>query len=238
MQTLIPLRESYLTATEIIAYGQTLASLLAEMEQSESFLLRQRMAIVMLVERNAQLSGRVFSSEYTKQIKVCDEERDMLCSAAKREIENKAMLKSVFPEKAAAAEALLKVFDANSVDIHASYAVESLEIEQLLDILSTSANKAQLEVCDVLPIIEQLTSVQGTFTELYKKRLDAEAAKEFGNIRAVAKQMVLRIGYIHSHLDACATDLPDDYLSLADKVNELTLKTMTPARARRNRKEA
>lgn len=73
------------------------------------------------------------------------------------------------------------------------------------------------------------------FPRIFQKKLDAEAVRELGSLRQVTEKIFERLENILTVLGTNAVDLPDEYLSIAEKVNELTQSVMVPAKARKNR---
>ncbi len=237
MQFMLPIRQSYLSSKEIIGYALNLKPILETIIGSDPYLARQMAIIADLHNRGAVLSGRTFTNTFTQHVKQSDENRDTIYTGLLTTLHNNIALSTLFPEKATYSQMILTTIEANPVDISAGYAVESVQLEQLLDLLNALDSEV-LTKAGVLEIVEALTIEEQKFSMLFQKKIDEEAKKELGSVRQVAKLVFERLINILTYMGSNAVDLPDEYLAIAEKVNELTQSVMIPAKARKKRADS
>ncbi len=238
MSPMEPIRTSYLNTQAMIDYLEILMRIIEEQFTDDHFTSRQLKALKGLIERANTLNGRVYTNEFTKQLRASDEKRDTLIVALRAGLENTVRLRAIQPAEADAAEQLITVLDANPIEINAGYGTESGQINQLLTNLTTPAMAPLLLTAKALHIVEAIKEEQASFADLYQKKIEADQLKELGSVRAVIKEMDFRLDALMGYLGANAVDLPEQYADVTGKINELTKRVMTAARSSRTRSEA
>ncbi len=238
MQYFDKFAHTFLTYNEITSFSLALKRIINELfPDGNSYLELQLTPILSSVNSIDILSGKVEWNEWTDELFNSDVKRDNLEVALISELKNAVRLNSINAPRAEIAKELLQITNANPVDIRSGYQNENAQLRQQLSALKAPEVFAKCETGGFAAIVMALDTEQAEFETIFQKKLDAETVKMTGSIRAEKAIIAERINNILTYTGSNVIDLPSKYLAIGEKINELIIATMTPARARRSRKE-
>ncbi len=238
MQYFDKFAHTLLTPNEITSFAVALERIINELfPTGNSYLPLQFNPMLSSVKTIDILSGKVLGNEYTDELFDSDVRRDNLEVALISELTNAERLELIDPARAAIARELLHITKANPVDVRSGYQNESAQLRQQLGALNTPEVRSKCEAGGFHLIIDALSAEQDQFETYFQNKLDAETVKMTGSIREERAIIVDRIDNVLTYVGSNVIDLPNKYLPMGEKISELITATMTPARARKSRKE-
>lgn len=165
-----------------------------------------------------------------------DHERDDINIGMEDMIDGEIRTKRYSPERGEAAEALKIAFEAYPVNIKSVYTEESNQISVRIFALDTEENRAHFRTLDMLPLFEELKTVQKKFTKACNGK-DAEDSLQLrGAVRDQLRKIQQRISWILPYVESQAEANISEYEKTAAEISDAVTRVMSTASARRTRK--
>ncbi len=75
------------------------------------------------------------------------------------------------------------------------------------------------------------------FERAYSEKVDEDSNKIKGNVRPLIREVADRVSYALNYVESNGIDIPEQFLALDTELKELVKTSLTPARARKTRRE-
>ncbi len=182
------------------------------------------------------ITMRVFKSEYTKYVKESDTFRTGFYRAALRNLRDDCKFIKRNHTTGTAASIVLKVFDDHPVKYERSYTEKSVQLKNLFEALE--------EVDESIPKtsaatrITQLYNEQETFDKWRKKQIEDLNSKHQGTLISISDEVSFKTNAALSYLETQSKIHGGEYENSAQLIEEIIMKIMTPARARKTKRRS
>lgn len=224
---------SFLDEHEHIQFSTDFQTELRNRLSEDPFYIALLPELTISTDKLVQLSKRVFKSEFTGSIKHSDSLRGKLYRSIIRMLKDDVTFAELEPEDAETAHIVLDVFEKHPVETEKGYTEESVNLKKLLAALDEIADKVSL--CSAAKRIGNLRNEQAKFDEWRQKQLEEKNGMLRGDLQPVIDEISFKTNSALSYLEAQAMINGGDYETSAKLVEEMIMKIMTPARARKTR---
>ncbi len=183
-----------------------------------------------------QLTTRVFKSEFTKNVKESDQLRSGLYRSAVRNLKDDVKFRELDSIAGDNAEIVLKVFEEHPVKCDGSYTEESVQLRNLFDALDEV--DSSIPKTSAVKRITQLLSEQPKFDEWRKKQTDDQNSKLHGQLYSAIEEVSFKTNAALNYLETQAMVHGGEFETSAQLIEEMIMKIMTPARARKTKHDS
>ncbi|MCP4987902.1 MAG: hypothetical protein GY928_18175 [Colwellia sp.] len=226
------------TTNEITEFSFNLKPIIVDLiPEPDAYITDQLTPIELAMEEITTLNSRLNKSEWTELRFNTDRSRDLLNMALESDLDSAIMKEAIAPAKAAAAKKLKVVLGEHPVDTKSAYDNESAQIRQRLAVLTMAENRELCELAGVSSVVDGIGEVQDKFDELLQNKLDEDSRKISGSVKTYRAVIVERLDNLLTFIGSNAVDHSEEYGAVATKLEELVIKTMTVAKARKSREE-
>ncbi len=183
-----------------------------------------------------QLTTRVFKSDYTIKVQESNLLRTSLYRSAHRLLKEDVKFREFDSISGDASEIVLKVFEEHPVKCNSGYTEESVQLRNLFEALEEV--DVSVSKTSAAQRIAQLHNEQNMFDEWRKKQTDDQNSKLHGQLDDAIAEVSFKTNAALSYLETQAMVHGGEFETSAQLIEEMIMKIMTPARARKTKHDS
>ncbi len=226
---------SLLNSDEAIQFYTRFSGLLKNKKPEDLYLQNQATAIEAGLSEISTLNQRDSKNSNTDTLVKYDSKRDEMAEYILDGAENFAKRSSIFKNQSISGKKIVSVFKKHGYNKTAPYAEESAHLNGVIEELE--ADKSALLDLNLEDALLDLKSYNEDFETAFTQKVDEDSNKIKGYVRPIIRKVANRVNYALHYVESNGMDNPDQFLALDTELKELITTSLTPARARKTRKE-